>query len=227
MGWVRSKLPELLSIEKSAQPVGYFHCLQKAMAQQVLLLSPVPPICCSPQAQVMRGAPACVTRRLRATKGWCKAELHQQISCTACPVLLVSSSHLERGLEPSREGAAWCWGPPPRHSQWSPGTPSIHGGPSSSTTHTEPALHRAFFTPRTTQNFLHCPQGWRAHAASCSATSQTQTLHEKLGVGCQQLPGLRELMWISWDAAFVCANHLSAQQVPNNGYELSPQEKQT
>lgn len=34
-----------------------------------------PPICCKPQAQVMWGTPACITRRLRVTKGWCKAEL--------------------------------------------------------------------------------------------------------------------------------------------------------
>lgn len=140
---------------------------------------------------------------------------HQQTPYMACSGLSVSSSPYERGLEPSWEGAAWCWGPPSPSSRCSPATLLSHWGPSFSTTATVPPSQRACPSKSYSER-LTLSSGCRGHTNSCSAMSQAWTLHEKLGLRCQKLPGHWALMWLSWDAAFVCANHLSSQQVPDN-----------
>lgn len=68
-------------------------------------------------------------------------------------------------------------------------------------------------------------QGCRPHADSTSVMSQTQTFHQRPGLRHQEkLPGRNNLLWLSWAAAIVCANHLSLQQVPDKGKGLSPKE---
>lgn len=218
--WVRSResCQSSCLLEKglNAQPSVSPQCPH--IAQQALFLSPARPetaVCKERLHEELQSVSPEVRGGKRLVQSWTSGSL---ISRALVPPVLGYWFPFETCLELSGEGIAWCWRPATYSSQNSPvslplspqffchsSLPSKTAWPSRSFLYAE-----LLKMPWTVLKMQHAHYLQPSHEAGV-------TLHGKLGLRCQKLPGHWELIWLSQDAAFVCETILTCSKCQTMG----------